>query len=58
MFDPKNQEVDCPDCGRREVYFDREIGFYCMACGRQLSPEEEALLVEYELLHAQSEDQT
>ncbi len=58
MFEPKNQDVECPECGRREVYFDRKIGFYCMICGRQFSSEEEEMLVEYELLHAKAEDRS
>ena len=56
MFEPKNQDLDCPECGRREIYFDREIGFYCMICGRQLSSEEAELLVERELVHTLTED--
>ncbi len=55
MFEPKNQDVNCPRCDRREIYFDREIGFYCMICGSQFSSEEAELLVEHELVHAQTE---
>jgi DNA-directed RNA polymerase subunit RPC12/RpoP len=56
MFEPSNQDLDCPECGRREVYFDREIGFYCMFCGRQFSSDEAELLVECENVHAQNPD--
>jgi len=58
MFEPKNQDFDCPECGRREIYFDREIGFYCMICGRQLGSEEAELLVEHELVHSLTEDRS
>jgi tRNA(Ile2) C34 agmatinyltransferase TiaS len=56
MFEPKNQDLDCPECGRREVYLDREIGFYCMICGRQFSSDEAELLVERELIDTRTPD--
>lgn len=46
MFDPEHQNIDCPDCLRQRVYFDREIGYYCMFCGHKLSVEEALLLME------------
>lgn len=43
MFDPEHKDIDCPKCLRRRVYFDREIGCYCMFCGHVLSVEETLL---------------
>ena len=40
MFDPEHKDIDCPKCLRQRVYFDREIGCYCMFCGHLLSVEE------------------
>ena len=55
MFEPKNQDIDCPKCDRREIYFDRGIGFYCMACGRKFSADEAEFLAEYERFQAKTE---
>ena len=38
--------MDCPKCLRQKVYFDREIGYYCMFCGHELSVQEALLLME------------
>ena len=38
--------MDCPKCLRQKVYFDREIGYYCMFCGHELSVEKALLLME------------
>jgi hypothetical protein len=46
VFDPDYQEIDCPKCLQRRIYFDREIGFYCMSCGCQFSAQEIAVLIE------------
>jgi ribosome-binding protein aMBF1 (putative translation factor) len=46
VFDPDYQEIDCPKCLQRRIYFDREIGFYCMSCGRRFSAQEIAVLIE------------
>ena len=50
MFDPEHKEIDCPKCLRQRVYFDREIGCYCMFCGHLLSAEE--VLVQTDRLSA------
>jgi len=46
VFDPDYQEIDCPKCLQRRIYFDRGIGFYCMSCGCQYSAQEIAVLIE------------
>ena len=46
VFDPDYQEIDCPKCLQKRIYFDREIGFYCMSCGCQFSAQEIAVLIE------------
>ena len=46
MFDPDHKDIGCPKCLRRKVYFDREIGYYCMFCGYELSVEEALFLIE------------
>lgn len=43
MFDPEHKDIDCPKCLRQRVYFDREIGWYCMFCGHVLTTEETLL---------------
>ena len=43
MFDPEHKDIDCPKCLRQRVYFDREIGYYCMSCGHVLTIEETLL---------------
>ncbi len=46
MFDPEYQNIDCPQCFQRRVYFDRVIGFYCMSCAHELTNEEVLMLIE------------
>lgn len=46
MFDPEYLDVDCPKCLNRKVYFDREIGYYCMFCGHEFSAKEMIVLIE------------
>jgi hypothetical protein len=47
MFEPEYQaDIDCPRCLRRQVYFDRAIGFYCMFCGHELAAEEALMLIQ------------
>lgn len=58
MFDPTNQDVICPQCRRREVHFDSKIGFYCMACGRELTSEEAKVLVENEVFQTETENRS
>lgn len=53
MFEPECQEIDCPKCLRRRVYFDREIGFYCMFCGHEFAPEEALMLIQKTILNSQ-----
>ena len=51
MFEPEYENLTCPKCHTREVYFDRQMGHYCMFCGRQFSTEEVEALLEQELCH-------
>jgi DNA-directed RNA polymerase subunit RPC12/RpoP len=37
MFEPEYQNIDCPQCLLGKIYFDREMGYYCMLCGQQFS---------------------
>ena len=46
MFEPEYQNIDCPKCLQRRVYFDREIGYYCMFCGHDFSAKEMVVLIE------------
>ncbi len=46
MFDPEHKDIDCPKCLQARVYFDREIGCYCMFCGHVLSVDETLLQME------------
>ena len=49
MFEPEHQDMTCPKCHHRKVYFDREIGYYCMFCGHEVSTEGVDVLIEHEL---------
>ena len=51
MFEPEYGNITCPKCQNRELYFDRQMGHYCMFCGRQFSTEEVEALREHELCH-------
>lgn len=46
VFEPEYKNLDCPHCQQRRIYFDRDIGYYCMSCGRELSYDEVVLLIE------------
>jgi DNA-directed RNA polymerase subunit RPC12/RpoP len=46
VFDPEYKNLDCPQCHLRRIYHDRDIGFYCMSCGREFSYDEIVLLIE------------
>lgn len=46
MVGPEYQDMDCPKCLHRRVYADRQIGFYCMACGHGLTVRETLMLIE------------
>jgi len=46
MFDPKCQNIECPQCFLGKIYFDREIGYYCMYCGDQFSAVDMEILIE------------
>jgi hypothetical protein len=37
MFEPECQNIDCPQCLLGKIYFDRQMGYYCMLCGQQFS---------------------
>ncbi len=50
MFEPDCMNVICPKCQNVGIYFDHEMGFYCMLCGRHFSSEEMQLLMEAERL--------
>jgi DNA-directed RNA polymerase subunit RPC12/RpoP len=54
MFDPEHQDIDCPKCLHRRVYFDREIGYYCMFCGHKFSTKEVIVLLEMMALTSRS----
>jgi len=46
MFDPECQNIECPQCFLGKVYFDREIGYYCMYCGEQFNTMDMEILIE------------
>ena len=46
VFEPEYENLDCPQCHRRRIYFDREIGFYCMSCGQKLNLDEITMLIQ------------
>jgi len=46
MFDPEFQNLDCPQCFLGKIYFDREIGYYCMYCGQQFCDVDMEILIE------------
>lgn len=46
MFDPEYKNLDCPQCHLRKIYFDRDIGYYCMSCGQEISYDEIVMLIE------------
>jgi hypothetical protein len=54
MFDPECQNIECPHCFLGKIYFDREIGCYCMYCGDQFSSVDMEILVEKNALSSHS----
>ena len=54
MFDPECQNIECPQCHLGKVYFDREIGYYCMYCGGQFNPVDMEILIEKNALTSRS----
>ena len=46
VFEPEYKDLDCPQCHLRRIYFDREIGYYCMSCGQDFSTDEIVMLIE------------
>ena len=46
MFDPECQNIDCPQCLRGKIYFDREMGYYCMLCGHEFGAADVEMLIE------------
>ena len=46
MFDPECQNIDCPQCFLGKIYFDREMGSYCMLCGHEFSTVDMEVLIE------------
>ncbi len=57
MFEPECQNIDCPECLRGKVYFDREIGYYCMLCGHEFSTDDVEMLIEKIALTSRSKQQ-
>ena len=54
MFDPECQNIDCPQCFLGKIYFDREIGYYCMYCGGQFNAVDMEILIEKNALMSNS----
>lgn len=54
MFDPECQNIECPQCFLGKIYFDREIGYYCMYCGQQFRAADMEVLVEKNALMSRS----
>jgi len=46
MFDPECQNIDCPQCLLGKIYFDRQMGYYCMLCGHEFSAVDMEVLIE------------
>ena len=46
MFEPECQNIDCPQCLLGKIYFDREMGYYCMLCGHEFSAVDMEVLIE------------
>jgi hypothetical protein len=46
MFEPECQNLDCPQCLVGKIYFDRQIGYYCMLCGQEFSTIDIEVLIE------------
>lgn len=54
MFDPECQNIECPQCFLGKIYFDREIGYYCMYCGDQFSAVDMEFLIEKNAITSRS----
>jgi len=54
MFDPECQNIECPQCFLGKIYFDREIGYYCMYCGDQFNAVDMEILIEKNALTSNS----
>ena len=54
MFDPECQNIECPQCFLGKIYFDREIGYYCIYCGDQFSSADMEILIEKHSLASRS----
>ena len=54
MFDPEYQNIECSQCLLGKIYFDREIGYYCMYCGHQFSAVDMEILIEKIALKSRS----
>ncbi|OHB82067.1 MAG: hypothetical protein A2Z38_01950 [Planctomycetes bacterium RBG_19FT_COMBO_48_8] len=46
MFEPECQNIECPQCLLGKIYFDREMGYYCMLCGHEFSAIDMEVLIE------------
>jgi len=58
MFEPECQNIDCPQCLLGKIYFDREMGFYCMLCGHEFSSVDMEVLIEKIALTSRSEQKS
>lgn len=58
MFDPECQNIECPQCYLGKIYFDSEIGYYCMYCGNQFSFPDLEILIEKDTLMSRSTQQS
>jgi hypothetical protein len=54
MFDPECRNLECPQCFLGKIYFDREIGYYCMYCGEQFDAVDMDILIEKNALMSRS----
>jgi len=54
MFDPECQNIECPQCFLGKIYFDRQIGYYCMYCGQPFRAAEMEILVKKSALMSRS----
>jgi len=46
MFEPECQNIDCPQCLLGKIYFDRQMGYYCMLCGYEFGAVDIEVLIE------------
>jgi hypothetical protein len=52
MFEPECQNIDCPQCLLGKIYYDRQMGYYCMLCGCEFGAEDMEVLIEKTALTA------